>query len=143
MFKKIVLCLVFAMMIIGAVSAANQTNFKAPSDFVDIGDGVYVLYDSLQNADEILSVVEYNEHDWKDYTTNDTENKYVVYKDKNNTYNFTDGSVNEAGSFELIEVNGEKFIIDFAKTGNNGDFNKTYTNLLEFNNLNNIKPIEK
>lgn len=69
MFKKIVLCLVFAMMIIGAVSAANQTNFKAPSDFVDIGDGVYVLYDSLQNADEILSVVEYNEHDWKDYTT--------------------------------------------------------------------------
>lgn len=130
-------------MVIGAASAANQTSFKVPTDFEDIGDGVYVLYDSFKNADEILSVVKYSEHDWADYTSNDTGNNYTVHKDKNNTYNFTDGSVNEIGSFELVEVKGDKFIIDFAKTGADSDLSQTYSNLLEFNKLNNITPVEK
>lgn len=137
------LFLLFAMMIVGAVSAANQTGLKAPNDFEDIGDGVFVLYDSFKNADEILSIVKYNEHDWKDYTTNDTANKYEVHKDKNNTYNYTDGSVNEIGSFELVEFEGDKFIIDFAKSGAENDLSNTYSNLLEFNKLNNITPTEK
>lgn len=143
MFKKIMLFLLFAMMIVGVASAANQTSFKTPTDFEDLGDGVYVLYDSFKNADEILSVVKYNGHDWKDYITNDTGNKYVVYKDKNNTYNYTDGSVNEVGSFELVEVEGNKFIVDFAKTGAESDLSNTYSNLLEFNKINNITPIKK
>ena len=143
MFKKIILFLLFAMMIVGVASAANQTSFKTPTNFEDIGDGVYVLYDSFKNADEILSVVKYNAHDWKDYITNDTSNKYVVHKDKNNTYNYTDGSVNEIGSFELVEVEGNKFIIDFAKTGTENDLSNTYSNMLEFNKLNNITPIKK
>jgi hypothetical protein len=130
-------------MIIGVAGAANQTSFKAPTNFEDIGDGVYVLYDSLKNADEILSVVKYNEHDWADYISNDTGNKYTVYKDKNNTYNYTDGSVEEVGSFELVEVDGSKFIIDFAKSGKESDLSNTYANLVEFNKLNNLKPIEK
>lgn len=137
------LFLLFSMMIVGAASAANQTSFKAPTNFEDIGDGVYVLYDSFKNADEILSVVKYNAHDWKDYITNDTSNKYVVHKDKNNTYNYTDGSVNEIGSFELVEVEGNKFIIDFAKSGTENDLSNTYSNLIEFNKLNNITPIKK
>lgn len=143
MFKKMILFLLFAMMIIGAASAADQTSFKVPAEFEDIGDGVYVMYDSLKNPEEVLSVVKYNEHDWADYITNDTGNKYAVYKDGNNTYNFTDGSVNEVGSFEIVEVDGDKFIIDFAKSGDTGDLSKTYSNLLEFNKLNKIKPIEE
>lgn len=130
------------MALIGAVSAADQTSFKVQSEFEDLGDGVYVIYDAFKNADEILSVVEFNEHDWKDYTTNDTENKYVV-TGENNTYNFTDGSVNEVGSFELIEVDGDKFIVDYAKTGNEDGLNQTFTNLMEFNKLNNVTPIEE
>ena len=142
MFKKIGIILIFGIILIGAASAANQTSFKQPDGFEDIGDGVYVLYDAFKNADEILSVVKYNEHDWKDYITNDTGNKYVVHEN-NKTYNYTDGSVNEIGSFELIEVNGEKYIIDFAKTGADNDLAQTYENLLEFNKLNNMTPIEK
>ncbi len=130
-------------MLIGAVSAADQSSFKVPTDFEDLGDGVYVLYDFAKNADEILSVVKYNEHDWKDYTTNDTKNNYVVVKDDNNTYNYTDGSVNEIGSFELIEVDGNKFIVDFSKVGAENDFSQTYNNLLEFNKLNNVTAIEE
>ncbi|MDO5815421.1 MAG: hypothetical protein Q4Q18_07270 [Methanobrevibacter sp.] len=142
MLKRVILLLIISMALIGAVSAADQTSFKVQSEFEDLGDGVYVIYDAFKNADEILSVVEFNEHDWKDYTTNDTENKYVV-TGENNTYNFTDGSVNEVGSFELIEVDGDKFIVDYAKTGNEDGLNQTFTNLMEFNKLNNVTPIEE
>ena len=142
MLKKIILLLIISVTLIGAVSAADQTSFKVQSDFEDLGDGVYVIYDAFKNADEILSVVKFNEHDWKDYTTNDTENKYVVVGE-NNTYNFTDGSVNEVGSFELIEVDGDKFIIDYAKAGNDEGLNQTFTKLIEFNKLNNVTPVEE
>ncbi|WP_405293991.1 hypothetical protein [Methanobrevibacter sp.] len=141
--KKILILVLATAMLIGAVSAADQSSFKVPTDFEDLGDGVYVLYDFAKNADEILSVVKYNEHDWKDYTTNDTKNNYVVVKDDNNTYNYTDGSVNEIGSFELIEVDGNKFIVDFSKVGAENDFSQTYNNLLEFNKLNNVTAIEE
>ena len=107
------------------------------------GDGVYVLYDSSNYADEILSVVKFNEHDWDDYITNDTDNQYTVFKDDNNTYNYTDRSINEIGSFELVEFDGSKFIIDFAKTGSDSDLSYTYGNLVDFNKLNNLTPIEK
>ena len=35
--------------------------------------------------------------------------------------NYTDRSINEIGSFELVEFDGSKFIIDFAKTGSDSD----------------------
>ena len=142
MFKKIVLSLLFLVLIIGTANAVDMSNLKTPENFEDIGDGVFVLYDSLKNADEILSIVEYHEHDWDDYTTNDTENKYTVYE-QNHTYNYTDNSVNEIGSFELIKINGTKYIVDFAKNGATNDLEFTYWNLMEFNKLNNITPIEK
>ena len=134
------------MVMIGVVFAADLGSFKAPNNFKDLGDGVYVLYKAdNKNTDEVLSVVEYNEHDWKDYTSNDTNNSYTVFKGENNTFNYTDGSQNEKGSFELIEVNGAKFIIDFTKSGidNANDFTATYKNLMEFNKLNNVSAVKE
>lgn len=144
MFKKIIFGLLLTFVLIGAASAVNQTSFTAPNDFEDIGDGVHVLYDTFHNSDEVLSVVEYNKYDAKDYMTNDSENNYTVYKSQNNTFNFVDKSMDEKGSFEVIEVNGVKFIVDFVKSGidDENDFNDTFTNLMEFNKLNNVTPIK-
>ncbi|WP_407375759.1 hypothetical protein [Methanobrevibacter sp.] len=143
MFKKALLISTIALIMIGAVSAVDLEGFTAPENFKDLGDGVYVLYDSLGNADEILSVVEHNEHDWQDYITNDTNNSYTVFKGENNTYNYTDGSQDESGSFELIEVNGHKYIIDFTKVGidKKNNFTATFENLSIFNKLNNVTPL--
>lgn len=140
MFKKIVIFLIFSLVMVGVVSAVENTDFTAPEDFEDVGDGVYVLYDSFKNTDQVLSVITYTEHDAKDYITNDTENNYTVFKGENNTYNFVDESIGEKGTFELIEVDGVKFIIDFAKRGigDKNDFNETFDNLMEFNRLNDV-----
>lgn len=143
MIKKIGFGLILGLVLIGVVFAVDSTSFKVPSDFDDIGDGVYVEYDALKNPVQILSVVEYNEHDAEDYMSNDTENNYTVTQGENNTFHFVDGSIDEKGSFEIIEVNGAKFIVDFAVRGigDEKDFNETFNNLLEFNKLNNVTPI--
>lgn len=143
MIKKVIFLLVLGLVTMGIVVAAENATFNVPADFEDLGDGVYVLYDSLKKPDQILSIVSYTEHDEDDYLANDTENKYTVYACDNNTFNFVDGSMDEKGTFEIIDVNGTKFIVDFVKEGidNEKDFNDTFNSLMEFNKLNNVSGI--
>ena len=144
MFKKVFLGLILCLMLVCAVSAIDTTSFTVPDDFEDVGDGVYVLYDTFKQPEQVLSVVSNTEHDAEDYTTNDTENGYTVYAYENNTFNFVDESLDEKSSFELIEIDGEMFIIVFAKygIGDENDFNETFDNLMKFNELNGVDPIE-
>lgn len=145
MFKKVIFLLILGLISVGVVVAAENTiTFNVPDGFEDVGDGVFVLYDSLKKPVQVLSIVSYTEHDVDDYLTNDTGNKYTVYACDNNTFNFVDGSMDEKGSFEIIEVNGTKYIVDFVKEGigNEKDFSETFKNLMEFNKLNNATGIE-
>lgn len=50
MMKKIAICLILSLFLIGFVSAANVANFKLPDGFDDVGDGVYIKYDSSKKA---------------------------------------------------------------------------------------------
>lgn len=146
MFKKVVFLLILGLITMGIVIAGDNAtiNFEVPSDFEDIGDGVYILYNAVKKPDQVLSIVAFTEHDSGDYLTNDSENNYTVYAYDNNTFNFVDGSMNEKGTFEIIEINGTKYIIDFVKEGigNEKDFNDTFKSLMEFNRLNNVTGIE-
>lgn len=146
MFKKVGLILILGLITVGVVIAADNTTFSfdVPSGFEDLGDGVYVVYDSVKRPNQVLSIVAYSEHDEDDYLTNDSENNYTVYPSGNNTFNFVDGSMDEKGTFEIIEINGTKFIIDFVKEGigDETDFSETFKSLMEFNKLNNVTGIE-
>lgn len=144
MFKKVIFLLVLGLITMGIVVAAeNATSFNVPADFEDLGDGVYVLYDAVKRTDQVLSIVACTEHDEDDYLSNDTKNNYTVYEGENNTFNFVDGSMNEKGTFEIIEVNGTRYIIDFVKEGigDEKDFSDTFNSLMEFNKLNNVTGI--
>lgn len=144
MFKKVFLALILCLILASTVSAIDTTSFTVPDDFEDVGDGVYVLYDIMKQPKQILSVVSYTEDDADDYITNDTENDYTVFEYENNTYNFVDGSMDEKGSFELIDIDWKKFIIDFTKHGidDKNDFNETFDSLMKFNELNGVESIE-
>ncbi len=145
MFKKVLILMILGLVSMGVAVAADNaaSSFEVPGSFEDIGDGVFVLYDSSKNPEQILSIVSFTEHDGEDYLTNDSENNYTVYAYENGTYNFVDKSMNEKGSFEIIEFEKEKYIVDFTKggIGNESDFNDTYKFLLEFNKLNENKNI--
>lgn len=144
MFKKVFIFLMLTVVMMGVVCAVENTDFIVQNDFVDVGDGVYVIYDSSKEPVKVLSIVSHRDDDAEDYLTNDSTNNYTVFEGENNTYNFIDGSMGEKGSFELIDVDGVKFIIDFAKKGidDTSDFSETFQDLMEFNKLNNVNSTE-
>ena len=134
--------MVLVLVVIAAVSAASISDFKAPEGFTDWGDGFYVSYDG-DNPDQFLSIVEYSQENLENYTANDTQTGQTVYPYENNTYNFVVNDMDEKGSFEMVEVDGVKFIIAFEKAGigDKNDFNETFDNLMKFNELNGLTPI--
>lgn len=141
--KKILLCLILSLFLIGFVSAADLPNVIMLDGFNDSGDGLYLKYDSNNKVAQTFFILEFNEHDAGDYLLNDTKYGYTVYNSTNDTYNFVDEKLKEKGSIELIELDGKRFIVESwdAISGDDHDFTDTFNNLMQFNKLNNITPI--
>ena len=143
MTKKLLICLILSIFLIGFVSAADLPNLVFPDDFKDVGDGVYIKYDSSNLPEQTFAIIEYTQTDAGDYLLNDTEYGYKVYNSTNDTYNFVDEKLKEKGSIELVEINGVKYIIESwnALDGDDLDFTVTFDNLLKLNKLNNLTPL--
>lgn len=141
--KKILLCLILSLFLIGCVSAIDLPNFVMMDGFDDAGDGVYLKHDSNNNVEQKFFILKFNEHDAGDYLLNDTKYGYNVFNSTNDTYNFVDEKLKEKGSIEIIEVGGQRFIIESWNDikGNDHDFTVTFNNLMQFNKLNNITPL--
>lgn len=142
-FKKVVISLVICLLMMGFVSAVDITSFKVPSNFEDIGSGIYVQYGKGNNPDQSIAVLEYTKYDADDYYKNDTKYGYTTTDFKNNTTNFVDKQLNERGTFEFIKVDGKTFIVEswFSIDDKQKDFDVSFQNLVEFNKLNNVTPL--
>ena len=141
--KKILFCLILGLFLMGCVSAANLPDFAMVDGFNDTGDGIFLKYDSNKKVEQTFFILEYNVHDAGDYLLNDTEYGYTVFNSTNNTFNFVDEKLKEKGCIELIEFEGKRYIVESWNdiTGNDHDFTDTFNNLMQFNKLNNITPL--
>lgn len=138
MFIILFLCLIS----IGAVVAADTSDFNVPNGFDDMVGGVFILQ-SFGNPDQFLTIVPFDDYYKADYLINDSSDGYFIYPYENNTFNYVEESVNEQGSFEIIEFDGEGYIIDFSDVSINKEknFSATYKWLPEFNKLNNVAAV--
>ena len=143
MIKKVMICLILSLFLIGFVSAADLPNLTFSDDFKDVGNGVFIKYDAFKKPEQTLAVIEFTTHDASDYLKNDTSYGYSVHNNTNTTFNFVDEKLKEKGTIEMIEINGTKYIVESwdAIQGSNHDFTATDKNILNFNKLNNITPI--
>lgn len=142
--KKILICLILSLFLIGFVSAADLPKFTLPDGFDDVGDGIYIKYDSSKKPNQTFAILKYTEHDAGDFLINDTKYGYTTYNGTNDTaYHFADKKLGEKGSVEIIEIDGNRFIVESWDTldSDDLDFNSTFKNLVQFNKLNNITPL--
>lgn len=143
MFKKIFIILIFISFIsIGAVIAGNTIDVDVPAGFDDLGGNVYISQ-TFGKPDQFLTIVPFDDYYKADYLINDSSDGYFIFPYKNNTFNYVEKSVNEQGSFEIIEFEGEKYIIDVSdeEINKENDFSGTYKWLVEFNKLNNVTAV--
>ena len=131
MLKKIILSLILATILIGAVSAVSINDFKLP-------DGFTVESEYWASNDNFgLSITEYNDDDYDYYFTNTSD--YLVVTAGNIT-NYTDHTSSQVGCDEVIILDGEKLLIECYHENPNR-LDDCYSYLLEFNKLNNVEPI--
>ncbi len=124
------------------VAAIDVANVDVPAGFDDLGGGVFISQ-SFGKPDQFLTIVPFDDYYKADYLINDSSDGYFIFPYKNNTFNYIEKSVNEQGTFEIIEFEGGKYIIDFSDESINdkNDFSGTYKWLVEFNKLNNVTAV--
>ena len=142
MYKKIIIFSIITLFLMGFVSAQSVSDFKFSGDFKDVGDGVYIKSGSNGQPDQNLAIIPYSQHSIDDYFKNDTDYGYSVNESKNFTFNYIDAPLKEQGSCEVINVSGDAFIVESWEAANTKNaFKDTFNNLLEFNKLNKVKPV--
>ena len=140
--KIIITILMIALLTLTIVSAVDLGNLKMPKDFKNTGSaGMYSQQDSNGAGTGFnAAITKYTDSDAESWLKNDTSDGYVVIK-KGDEYWYT--SESDAGVVEFGEVDGEKCIIVFSTPHvlSSDDISKCYDYMMEFNGLNNVKPV--
>lgn len=144
---KIIIGISILFILIGSVSAAINSGLEAPDEFekIDIWDtAIYDIY-SLKDDEEVqLQICNYTEDDYDLLFKTDTENEYYVSELGNNIFMGKDNGFNDGYVLEVIDNNGEKYIVHTYLMGNptNDEIKDSIKYLEEFNKINNVEPIE-
>lgn len=137
--KKIIITLLLLLLTIGIVTAADIGNLKVPDGFESDGNGMYNQKNPLTNGGTGFNIFiyKYTDSDFKEWTTNSDD--YTVNKTAD-IYWYTD--IGDEGVIEVFELDGDKYIGVFSATSNtNFNTDQAYEYMMEFNKLNNVKPV--
>lgn len=143
---KLLIGMGMILMIMGMVSATDINNLKMPDGWESIGGGSYHEIGDSPGAGSgrNMMIMEFNDANCGDFMQNNTEENYFIFKNADGSYNFTDWVLNkDEGCFEVVEIDGKQYFMLFTS-----NIDKDYSSdkniyeiMLEFNKLNNLKPI--
>ena len=130
---KILIAAAAVFLMIGIVAAADPVDvFKAPSGFTASGNDTFT---DTQNHN--IQIFNYTDELYKEWFKSDST--FSIGNFKNNF--LTKNTKNHYGVLEIVEMDGNKYIIE-SWTGKNPNESRTLQNNLEkFNSANDLKPI--
>ena len=142
-FVNIIIILIFLTFIIGSVSAVNPDDFKIPDGFVNVEYEFEHNHSEgfMNSKGEGIIIYDYSSED-KDFFFTESDS-YVFDLYKNNIYTFADGESELCGYLEHIKHNGKEYVVQTTCSMDKVDSvgNDIRDNILEFNKINNVKPI--
>ena len=136
--QKILLGLMIVICTIGIVAAADIPDMKVANGYENLGNGSY------DNLADNISIDIYDEgKNLKECFENHSDFNITISTGKiNNTIEFNDGINEMVGITEAVEIDGKAYAVDFwTNSDEDIDFDKFYDALTEFNELNNLTPI--
>lgn len=145
---KILIGIGILLLLITGVSAALNTGLKAPDDFEksiyweknDKSD----IYSLKNDNNTLLYIDKYSDDLYNTLFKDDAELDYHVNKLNDTIMMGKDNGVHDGYVMEIIEYNGEKYIVNICISDNpdNAKIKDNANYLAEFNKLNNIQPIK-
>lgn len=132
-------------LVIGIATATDVNNLQVPDGWESIGGGSYhEIGDSPgEGSGRNMMIMEYTDSNCDEFFENGTDD-YYIFKNDDGSYNFTDWTVNrDEGCFEVVEIDGNQYFLFFS-TNIDNDYSSElsiFDVMLEFNKLNDLKPI--
>ena len=123
MLKKIVLISLLLLLTIGIVSA-----YEIPTDFHKNTESFYT------NGDYGLTIAKHNKDTDNWLFNNDTD--YIVKQGNDHVWKYNDKLTKQVG---VLELTSDGMVVEVYCNGS--DVDKCYNYLMEFNKLNNVKPV--
>lgn len=136
---KIAISISLLLLCIGVVCAETHPVdiFKAPNGLHSMGYSSFV-----DEKGHNIMINEYNADNMKTWFENDTDPEYLVqpYETNNSFYLGVDDD-NDCYILEIVEKEGNKYIIGSWTPKGPNEAKEIMDNLLEFNKLNKVKPL--
>ncbi len=127
-------------LVMGIVVATDINKLNMPNGWENSNDGVYrQVVKNIGSDGYFMNIQKLNDTIKNDFYNHPSSSTHIVDKG-NNTFTFTDA---KAGSFEVVEIDGEKYFVMFwTAYSNDGNVNEAYDFMMQFNNLNGFEPVE-
>lgn len=134
--KKIILILAIFLLIGTVCAAHNNEIFTAPKGLHKMG-----YNDFVDEKGHNIMIIEDSDSQRQKWFENDTNYIVSPYESHANMY-LGAGDENDCYILEVVEKDGAKYIISSWTPKGPTEAKKISDNLLEFNKVNNLKPIE-
>ena len=139
---KVLIGLTILLLLMSVVMAKEVDEFKVPMEYSKkVFDGTYQVPDATDTPTFIILKV----NDTDEYIHNDTGYTISPTGETKDTYYYVDTDLGEQGCVELVEVDGEKFLI-FSQYSNGvkntGYLGACLLSIQDFNKDNNLEPIQ-
>ena len=137
--KKWILILTILLLTIGIVSAANLNEvFKAPNGLTQAGNN-----DFVDQKGHNIMISEFNDDNKQTWFENDTDPLYSVIPSDSDPNVYIGVTDEDSYLLEVVEKDGTKYIVgSWTPNSSQSDLTKIAENLKEFNNLNQVTPVE-
>ena len=136
MIKKLLFTILVLSLMMGAAFAVNVDGFEVPSNYHKLSAGSYS--DGEGRAIHISEDTPINHEAWFE---NDTGYVVKPFKENNSFHMFFE-SAGELGILEIVEKSGENYIVNSWTRNGPDDCYTIIWYIFEFNNLNNLTPVE-
>lgn len=152
--KKILFIMVISTLVVGCAFAANSLNdFKVNQDYNHVAGNDYYSLNANNNKDAGIVIYKnadndaYGDADVYDHVLHDDGRDYIqidddmkITKNSDNTANFTDTDHATHGVVELVDSNGQQYIVVvWAKDSSNVQNSDLASQLAQFNKDNQVK----
>ena len=132
---KIMIGIILIFLLVGVASAYPNDDFKAPSSLHKVGSNGFE-----DGQSHNINIFEYTADSHDVWFVNDTDYIMEPYEGEDNFYLYVQ-KPNDAGIFEIVEKDGKQYLVTSHSEKGAEETPTVLQNLLEFNELNNIKPI--
>ena len=136
---KIILATIILFLTIGIVFATNIDDLKVPDGYNNLKDGCSAY---TTNGDRMIYVEKVSGDYKTDWFTNNSD--YTVIPMEDNIYSYEDTSLEIYGFEEIITIDGDDYMVSVNQNSKLSPSEQTQylKDLHEFNELNNLEPVE-